>query len=62
MCRVIAAFVVIADGAELTDDIILQHARTSLASYKLPRAVHFVSHLPRTPNGKVIRKQLHTLL
>ncbi|MEU6587514.1 hypothetical protein [Nocardia sp. NPDC046763] len=33
-------------------DNILGHARTKLAGYKLPRAVHIVTQVPRTPVGK----------
>ena len=59
---IIAAFVVSADGSPPEETAILDHAARSLAGYKQPRAVHFVDHLPRTANGKVIRKQLRTLL
>ncbi len=29
-----------------------------LAPYKRPSAIHFVDHLPRTPSGKLLRRQL----
>ncbi|MGI9463464.1 MAG: class I adenylate-forming enzyme family protein, partial [Aestuariivirgaceae bacterium] len=59
---IIAAFVVPAEAADPIPADILAHAQQSLADYKMPRAIHFVDHLPRTGNGKVIRKRLSTLL
>ena len=59
---IIAAFVVPKGDNPPPSDDILAHAGKRLADYKMPRAVHIVDHLPRTANGKVIRKQLHTLL
>lgn len=59
---IIAAFVVPHDNACLQPKDILDHVRSRLADYKMPRAVHIVSSLPRTGNGKVIRKHLYKLL
>lgn len=58
---VIAAFVVVNDhddpdsfdGAGLMD-----HAARHLARYKRPREIIFVDSLPRTANGKVLRREL----
>ena len=59
---IIAAFVVLQDKDETDPQSILEFASITLADYKRPRAVHFVSALPRTGNGKVIRKHLHKLI
>ena len=55
---VIAAFVVLRPGAAGNADSILAHAAKHLADYKRPRDVIFVSSLPRSANGKVIRRAL----
>ncbi|MBK8175793.1 MAG: acyl-CoA synthetase [Rhodospirillales bacterium] len=53
---VLAAFVVPhGDGDEAA---LLAFAKEHLASYKLPRRVIFVDHLPRTRNGKLLRREL----
>lgn len=62
---VIAAFVVPVDldepgGADA--GAILAFAREHLAAYKCPREVVFVDSLPRTANGKVIRRALPSAL
>jgi fatty-acyl-CoA synthase len=52
------AFVVPADGAELTTEAIRDHVRANLARYKVPRDVVFLPELPRNPTGKVLRGKL----
>ncbi|MEW5962011.1 MAG: AMP-binding protein [Pseudomonadota bacterium] len=55
---VIGAFVVPADGAAIDASALLAHAAEHLAPYKCPREVRFVPALPRTANGKVMRRAL----
>jgi acyl-coenzyme A synthetase/AMP-(fatty) acid ligase len=59
---IIVAFIVPAEGAGRDPAAILDHAAVHLARYKLPREVVFVDALPRTANGKVIRRQLSLLM
>ena len=40
---------------------IIRFSREHLAAYKVPRVVQFVSDLPRTSTGKVMRRELRTL-
>ncbi len=37
---------------------LIAHARAHLAAYKCPREIVFVNALPRTANGKIVRRQL----
>jgi acyl-coenzyme A synthetase/AMP-(fatty) acid ligase len=59
---VIAAFVIAAQGQTCDAAEILAHAERHLARYKLPREVHVVDSLPRTPNGKLLRRELRSLM
>ena len=59
---IIAAFVVAANGVECDVAKILAYAGQHLARYKLPREICIVEALPRTPNGKLLRRGLHTLM
>jgi len=52
------AFIVLQPGASLSEDLIEQHCRNSLAGYKVPRSVHFIDSLPRNTGGKVMKKIL----
>ncbi|MGI9022222.1 MAG: AMP-binding protein [Acidimicrobiales bacterium] len=57
------AFVVAAnDGGtvDLVSEELVALARSRLAPHKVPRAVHFVDSLPRTPTGKLRRFLLRT--
>lgn len=55
---VVGAFIVPRDGTNPDPTAILAYAAEHLAEYKRPRQIVFVDNLPRTPNGKIIRKAL----
>jgi len=55
---VIAAFIVPREGVTPDADALAKWAATQLAAYKCPREIIFVESLPRTANGKVIRRAL----
>jgi acyl-CoA synthetase (AMP-forming)/AMP-acid ligase II len=52
------AVVVLADGASATADALRSHVRTLIAGYKVPRTVDFVTSLPLSGAGKVLKRQL----
>jgi crotonobetaine/carnitine-CoA ligase len=54
----VMAAVVLRDGAVLAADALLDHCRTRLAYFALPRYVDFVPALPTTENGKVQKFRL----
>jgi O-succinylbenzoic acid--CoA ligase len=54
----VCALVVLHDGAEATDEDLRSHCAASLASYKVPKRFDFVSSLPRTASGKLLRGDL----
>jgi fatty-acyl-CoA synthase len=52
------AFVVLEDGAALTEADLGAHVKANLASYKTPREVEFLDELPRNATGKVLKREL----
>ena len=54
------AFVVRKDPS-LTEQELLQYARSELTGYKRPRKVEFVDELPKSNVGKILRKELRKL-
>lgn len=52
------AIVVLKKGEKATEEELMEHCRTKLASFKRPRSVVFVDELPRNAMGKVLRKKL----
>jgi acyl-coenzyme A synthetase/AMP-(fatty) acid ligase len=55
---VIAAFVVTSEDAALRAEDIATFAEQRLAAYKRPRVIFFVPTLPRSANGKLLRRKL----
>jgi long-chain acyl-CoA synthetase len=45
-------------GGELTEEDIRAHCRTLLSDYKVPKSVVFRETLPKSPIGKILRKDL----
>jgi long-chain acyl-CoA synthetase len=55
--EVVALFVVRKDP-ELSEQQIVDHARTQLTGYKVPRHIYFRKELPKTNVGKILRRAL----
>ena len=59
------AFIVLREGSvackKLEDDL-CGFVAERLTSYKQPRQIHFVDALPRTPSGKILRRELRKVL
>jgi acyl-CoA synthetase (AMP-forming)/AMP-acid ligase II len=54
----VKAVVVLKDGMEATEEEIISLCRENLASYKKPKSVEFRNELPRTPTGKIRKKDI----
>jgi acyl-coenzyme A synthetase/AMP-(fatty) acid ligase len=59
---VIAAYVVRREGSSVDATELIAHAASRLAAYKRPRQVFFVPALPRSRNGKLLRRALPSLI
>jgi O-succinylbenzoic acid--CoA ligase len=51
----VCALVVLADGAGAREEELREHCAATLARHKVPKQVDFVSSLPRTASGKLLR-------
>lgn len=56
--EIVQAFVVLNAGAKLDETELLHHCRRHIAAYKVPRLIAFVSDLPKTSTGKILRRSL----
>jgi long-chain acyl-CoA synthetase len=54
----VKAIVIRAPDSAVDADELVAFARERLAGYKLPRSVEFVAELPRSPAGKVLKRDL----
>jgi long-chain acyl-CoA synthetase len=52
------AFVVPRPGSRIDADAVVQHCRSQLAPYKVPRRIVFVDALPKTAVGKIDKRRL----
>ncbi len=50
--------VIVRKDPNLARESIIEHCRASLTSYKVPRHVEFRDALPKTPIGKILRREL----
>ena len=56
--RLVVAYVILQDGAAATAEELLAYGREHLAAYKAPRVIYLASGFPRTPNGKILRRDI----
>jgi o-succinylbenzoate---CoA ligase len=55
----VTAIVVTAPGARLQESLVREHCASRLAPFKVPKRVELTSRpLPRTPSGKLLRREL----
>lgn len=57
----IKAYVVVKEGEQLTEEEVIAHCQKHLAIYQTPRYIEFTQRLPRSPIGKIMRKELREL-
>lgn len=56
------AFVEMEEGAAFSQADLLAWCRGRLAGYKVPRDIHRLDVLPRNPTGKILRRELQSLI
>lgn len=56
--EIIKSFIVLQPGAQMTAEEVIEHCKSGLAHYKLPRAVEFIAELPKNNVLKVLRRVL----
>ncbi len=60
--EVVKACVVLREGQQVTAEALIAFCRERIASYKVPRAVEFIPALPKSPTGKVLKRELRQRL
>jgi len=54
----VTACVVLRNGQKAKAEELIEHCRRNIASYKKPKAVHFITDLPKTGTGKIMKAEL----
>jgi acyl-CoA synthetase (AMP-forming)/AMP-acid ligase II len=52
------ALVVLKEGPSVTSDELIDFCKKRIARYKAPKSVEFVESLPKTPSGKILKREL----
>jgi acyl-CoA synthetase (AMP-forming)/AMP-acid ligase II len=56
--EVVRAVVVLKEGAQATEGEIIEFCGKNLAGFKKPKAVDFWKELPKSPQGKILKKEI----
>ena len=57
----VKSFVVLKEGARMTEGEVVGYCREHLAAYKVPKFVEFMSELPKSAVGKILRRKLRDM-
>lgn len=57
----VTAFVTLKPDMNADEATLIAFCKERLARYKVPKAIHFVADLPKTPQGKILRRELRKL-
>ena len=58
----VAAFIVPEEGTQIPEDDIQKHCVDKIANYKIPASIIFIDEIPRTPTGKILKRDLRQTL
>jgi fatty-acyl-CoA synthase len=56
--EVVAAFVMLHEGRQITEDELIHALNGQIANFKIPKKVIFVTDFPRNPAGKILKREL----
>ena len=59
--RAIKVFLVLRDGASLTETEVIRHCQQRMERFMVPKHIAFLDELPKTSTGKISKKGLHEL-
>jgi long-chain acyl-CoA synthetase len=54
----VTAYVTLKPGMTTDEKELIAFCKERIANYKVPKAIHFVADLPRSPQGKILRRAL----
>jgi long-chain acyl-CoA synthetase len=57
----VTAFVTLKPGMNVDENTLIAFCKERMARYKVPKAIHFVADLPKTPQGKILRRELRKI-
>jgi acyl-CoA synthetase (AMP-forming)/AMP-acid ligase II len=58
----VAAFVVLREGSEVSEEQLIEFCKSRLADYKCPKTVRLVKDIPKGPTGKLLKRELAKMI
>jgi fatty-acyl-CoA synthase len=58
----VTAVIVVKSGSSLDEASVIQHCKSRMAPFKVPKRVVFVDSLPKNPSGKLLKRELRQRL
>jgi long-chain acyl-CoA synthetase len=58
----VKAYVVLRDEVSVEPEALIAHCAERIAAYKVPRSVEFIAALPKSPTGKILKRELRDRL
>jgi long-chain acyl-CoA synthetase len=58
----VAAFIVRNAGVQVSEEEIQAYCEDKMANYKIPTSMIFIDEIPRTPTGKILKRELRQKL
>ncbi len=58
----VAAFIVLEEGAQVSEGEIKNYCEEKMANYKIPSTIIYIDEIPRTPTGKILKRELRQKL
>ncbi len=57
----VTAYVMLKPDKNVDEQTLIAFCKERMARYKVPKAIHFAADLPRTPQGKILRRELRKM-
>jgi long-chain acyl-CoA synthetase len=57
----VAAFIVLKEGLDVSEDELIAYCKSELADYKCPKSIQIVKDIPKGPTGKLLKRELARL-
>ena len=56
--EIVKAYIVKEKNKAITEKQIIEYCKDKISSFKIPKEIVFISHMPRTASGKIIKSTL----
>ncbi len=54
----VTAVIKLKAGKSVSEDTMMEHCKSNLSSFKIPKKIIFVDELPKTPTGKILKRNM----